>query len=93
MPDAHTPEQRSHNMSRIRNTGTTPERRLGELLRLMFPDEELGRTSQRLTGQARLLAARPSPRLVLRWMLLPQVPTAFHHAGKQPCLLGAEAGP
>jgi DNA mismatch endonuclease (patch repair protein) len=41
MPDAHTPEQRSHNMSRIRSSGTAPERRLGELLRLMFPQEIL----------------------------------------------------
>ena len=51
MPDAHTPEQRSHNMSRIRSTGTTPERRLGELLRLMFPDEELIEHPKDLPGK------------------------------------------
>jgi DNA mismatch endonuclease (patch repair protein) len=38
MPDKHTPEQRSFNMSRIRSSGTAPERRLGSLLQLMFPD-------------------------------------------------------
>ena len=51
MPDAHTPEQRSHNMSRIRSTGTTPERRLGELLRLMFPDEDIVEHSKDLPGK------------------------------------------
>lgn len=51
MPDAHTPEQRSHNMSRIRSTGTTLERRLGELLRLMLPDEELIEHPKDLPGK------------------------------------------
>jgi len=51
MPDAHTPEQRSHNMSRIRSTGTAPERKLGELLRLMFPDEELVEHPKDLPGK------------------------------------------
>ena len=51
MPDAHTPEQRSHNMSRIRSTGTTPERRLGELLRLMFPDEDIIEHPKDLPGK------------------------------------------
>ena len=41
MPDAHTPKQRSHNMSRIRSTHTAPECRLGELLQLMFPNEDI----------------------------------------------------
>ena len=41
MPDRHTPEQRRYNMSQIRSTGTAPERRLGELLRLMYPAETL----------------------------------------------------
>lgn len=41
MPDAHTPGKRSHNISQIHSIGTAPEQRLGELLRLMFPDEEL----------------------------------------------------
>lgn len=50
MPDAHTPEQRSHNMSRIRSTGTAPEKRLGELLRLMFPEEELIEHPKELPG-------------------------------------------
>ena len=51
MPDAHTSEQRSHNMSRIRSTGTTPERRLGELLRLMFPAEEIVEHAKDLPGR------------------------------------------
>lgn len=51
MPDTHTPQQRSHNMSRIRSVGTAPERRLGELLRLMFPDEELIDHPQTLPGK------------------------------------------
>ena len=51
MPDAHTPEQRSHNMSRIRSTGTTPERRLGELLRLMFPSEDVVEHPKDLPGK------------------------------------------
>ena len=51
MPDAHTPEQRSHNMSRIRSTGTTPERRLAELLRLMFPSEDLVEHPKDLPGK------------------------------------------
>jgi|GEM_PF-671402 len=51
MPDAHTEEQRRYNMSRIRSTGTTPERRLGELLRLMFPDEELVEHPKDLHGK------------------------------------------
>ncbi len=37
MPDSHTPEQRRYNMSRIRSSGTTPEKRLGNLLQAMFP--------------------------------------------------------
>ncbi len=41
MPDRHTPEQRSYNMSRIRSTGTAPERRLGELLQSILPDTEI----------------------------------------------------
>lgn len=41
MPDKHSLEQRSYNMSRIRSAGTTPERRLGELLIAMFPSEEI----------------------------------------------------
>jgi len=51
MPDAHTPEQRSHNMSRIRSTGTAPEKRLGKLLRLMFPNEELIEQPKDLPGK------------------------------------------
>ena len=51
MPDAHTSEQRSHNMSRIRSTGTTPERRLGELLRMMFPAEEIVEHAKDLPGR------------------------------------------
>jgi DNA mismatch endonuclease, patch repair protein len=34
MPDVHTPAQRSFNMSRIRGTGTAPERTLQRLLRV-----------------------------------------------------------
>ena len=51
MPDAHTSEQRSYNMSRIRSTGTTPERRLGELLRKMFPKEEIMEHPNDLPGK------------------------------------------
>jgi len=51
MSDAHTPAQRSHNMSRIRSTGTAPEKRLGELLRLLLPDEELVEHSKDLPGR------------------------------------------
>ncbi len=51
MPDAHTPEQRSHNMSQIRSTGTVPEKRLGELLRLMFPDQVLVEHPKDLPGK------------------------------------------
>lgn len=51
MPDAHTPEQRSHNMSQIRSTGTVPEKRLGELLRLMFPDQALIEHPRDLPGK------------------------------------------
>ena len=51
MPDAHTPEQRSHNMSRIRSTGTTPERQLGMLLRLMFPGEDIFEHPKDLPGK------------------------------------------
>jgi DNA mismatch endonuclease (patch repair protein) len=51
MPDKHTPEQRSANMSRIRSTGTAPERQLGELLRLMFPDQELVQHPKELPGK------------------------------------------
>lgn len=41
MADRLSPEQRSFNMSRIRASGTSPERRLGELLRTLFPEEEI----------------------------------------------------
>lgn len=51
MPDKHTPEQRSANMSRIRSTGTSPERRLGELLRAMFPSEEIIEHPKDLPGK------------------------------------------
>ena len=51
MPDSHTPEQRSYNMSRIRSSGTTPEKRLGELLRAMFPDTEIIERPSSLPGK------------------------------------------
>ena len=38
-------------MSRIRSRGTAPERRLGELLRLMFPGEELIEHPKGLPGR------------------------------------------
>lgn len=38
-------------MSRIRSTGTNAERRLGELLRTMFPDEELVEHPPSLPGK------------------------------------------
>lgn len=41
MPDMFSPEERSRIMARIRSAGTRPERRLGELLRAMLPDEEI----------------------------------------------------
>jgi len=41
MADRLTREQRSFNMSRIRSSGTAPERRLLELLRSLFPGEEI----------------------------------------------------
>ncbi len=51
MPDAHTPEQRSYNMSRIRSSGTLPERRLGELLRAMFPSSEIVERPTHIPGR------------------------------------------
>ena len=51
MPDSHTAEQRRHNMSRIRSTGTGPETRLGELLRQMFPEHELQEHPSGLPGK------------------------------------------
>lgn len=39
--DRLTPDQRSRNMSRIRSSGTSPERRLGELLHVLFPEEAI----------------------------------------------------
>lgn len=51
MPDAHTPEQRSYNMSRIRSSGTAPERRLGELLKKIFPDKEIIERPNDLPGK------------------------------------------
>ncbi|MFZ0169307.1 MAG: very short patch repair endonuclease [Candidatus Dormiibacterota bacterium] len=37
MPDWLTPEQRSRNMSAIRSSGTSPERRLRKILKSLFP--------------------------------------------------------
>jgi DNA mismatch endonuclease, patch repair protein len=51
MPDSHTPEQRRYNMSRIRSSGTTPEIRLGNLLRLMFPDAVIDERRADLPGK------------------------------------------
>lgn len=38
-------------MSRIRSGGTAPERRMGELLRLLFPDEEIIEQPSGLPGR------------------------------------------
>lgn len=51
MPDSHTAEQRRYNMSRIRSTGTSPETRLGDLLRQMFPQQELQGHPPHLPGK------------------------------------------
>jgi len=51
MPDSHTPEQRRYNMSRIRSFGTTPEKRLGALLRILFPEEVIEERSTALPGK------------------------------------------
>jgi len=51
MPDSHTPEQRRHNMSRIRSSGTTPETRLRALLLTMFPDTVIEEHSAALPGK------------------------------------------
>lgn len=51
MPDSHTPEQRQYNMSRIRSAGTTPELRLGVLLRTMFPNALIQEHSPELPGK------------------------------------------
>jgi DNA mismatch endonuclease (patch repair protein) len=51
MPDSHSPAQRSYNMSRIRSSGTTPERRLGALLRTMFPDAQIIERPSELPGK------------------------------------------
>ena len=51
MPDSHTPEQRRYNMSRIRSAGTTPELRLGTLLRAMFPTQTIEERSASLPGK------------------------------------------
>lgn len=37
MSDPLTPEQRSFNMSRIRSSGSSPEEKLGQLIREVFP--------------------------------------------------------
>jgi DNA mismatch endonuclease (patch repair protein) len=41
MADWLTPEQRSRNMAAIKSTGTSPELRLGEALRELFPHRHL----------------------------------------------------
>jgi DNA mismatch endonuclease, patch repair protein len=51
MADAHSPEQRSYNMSRIRSSGTAPERRLGELLKQIFPNTEIIERPNDLPGK------------------------------------------
>jgi DNA mismatch endonuclease, patch repair protein len=51
VPDSHTPEQRSYNMSRIRSTGSKAETRLGELLRIMFPGEDIVEHPSSLPGK------------------------------------------
>ncbi len=51
MPDSHTLEQRRYNMSRIRSYGTTPEKRLGTLLRILFPEEVIEERSTTLPGK------------------------------------------
>ena len=51
MPDSHTPEQRRYNMSRIRSSGTTPEIRLGMLLRLLFPEAVIEERLSTLPGK------------------------------------------
>ena len=51
MPDRHTPEQRRYNMSCIRSSGTTPEKRLAELLRLLFPEAAIEERLTTLPGK------------------------------------------
>ena len=51
MPDKHSKEQRRYNMQQIRSRGTKPEQRLGELLRTIFPDQELTEHPKDLPGK------------------------------------------
>jgi len=50
MVDRLTKEQRSHNMSRIRSTGTQPEWRLIDLLQELFPSNTIHEHPKELPG-------------------------------------------
>jgi DNA mismatch endonuclease (patch repair protein) len=49
--DVFSPEKRSEIMSRIRSSGTRPERRLGEILQGLFPGEEILERPGELPGR------------------------------------------
>lgn len=51
MADVFSREKRSEIMSRIRSCGTGPERCLGELLRGLFPGEEIAERPRELPGR------------------------------------------
>lgn len=50
MPDCFEPEKRSWVMSRIRSKGTSPEKRLGELMKKWFPETLIFTNSRELPG-------------------------------------------
>lgn len=51
IPDSHMPSQRNYNMSHILSSSTAPEKWLGEMLRVMFPESEIISQNAGLPGK------------------------------------------